>query len=153
MNWNICLMMMRIWLKCILLKRYFNSSWNKRLLRKILTEDIDAHDDDDNDIDRAQGVEISLEEGVGGGAGYEDEDHQNQNVGEHMFGATNQIGRDSRGGTRASTTYSAITNKLDVEELEMLLEAYFVQIDGTLNKLSTLREYVDDTGLHQHYAG
>ncbi|KAL5100890.1 hypothetical protein RYX36_005217 [Vicia faba] len=107
-------------------------------------EDIDAHDDDDNDIDRAQGVEISLEEGVGG-AGYEDEDHQNQNVGEHMFGATNQIGRDSRGGTRASTTYSAITNKLDVEELEMLLEAYFVQIDGTLNKLSTLREYVDDT--------
>eukprot|EP00850_Spirogloea_muscicola_P016548 SM000135S26992 [mRNA] locus=s135:35525:35967:- [translate_table: standard] len=27
----------------------------------------------------------------------------------------------------------------------MLLEAYFVQIEGTLNKLSTLREYVDDT--------
>ncbi|CAK8544480.1 unnamed protein product [Lathyrus sativus] len=27
----------------------------------------------------------------------------------------------------------------------MLLEAYFVQIDGTLNKLSTLTEYVDDT--------
>ena len=25
--------------------------------------------------------------------------------------------------------------KPDVEELEMLLEAYFVQIDGTLNKL------------------
>ncbi|KAK8969105.1 Magnesium transporter MRS2-3 [Platanthera guangdongensis] len=34
---------------------------------------------------------------------------------------------------------------LDVEELEMLLEAYFVQIDSTLNNLSTLREYVDDT--------
>ncbi|KAF7848377.1 hypothetical protein BT93_L2050 [Corymbia citriodora subsp. variegata] len=33
----------------------------------------------------------------------------------------------------------------DVAELEMLLEAYFVQVDGTLNKLSTLREYVDDT--------
>ncbi|KAF7852073.1 hypothetical protein BT93_L0601 [Corymbia citriodora subsp. variegata] len=33
----------------------------------------------------------------------------------------------------------------DVEELEMLLEAYFMQIDGTLNKLSTLREYIDDT--------
>lgn len=112
-------------------------------------EDIDAHDDDDNDIDRAEGVEISLEGRVGGEAGYEDgdedEDNQNRNAGEHMFGATNQIGRDSRGGTRASTTYSATTNKLDVEELEMLLEAYFVQIDGTLNKLSTLREYVDDT--------
>lgn len=37
------------------------------------------------------------------------------------------------------------SKNLDVEELEMLLEAYFVQIDGTLNKLSTLREYVDDT--------
>ncbi|KAF7848378.1 hypothetical protein BT93_L2051 [Corymbia citriodora subsp. variegata] len=33
----------------------------------------------------------------------------------------------------------------DVAELEMLLEAYFAQVDGTLNKLSTLREYVDDT--------
>ncbi|KAI3801096.1 hypothetical protein L1987_29198 [Smallanthus sonchifolius] len=37
------------------------------------------------------------------------------------------------------------TKHLNIVELEMLLEAYFVQIDGTLNKLSTLREYVDDT--------
>ncbi|XP_077239054.1 magnesium transporter MRS2-I-like isoform X2 [Tasmannia lanceolata] len=29
-------------------------------------------------------------------------------------------------------------NENDVEELEMLLEAYYMQIDGTLNKLSTL---------------
>lgn len=55
----------------------------------------------------------------------------------------NTLGRDSRG-TRTSTTRSN-SKHLDVEELEMLLEAYFVQIDGTLNKLSTLREYVDDT--------
>ncbi|KAG6545287.1 hypothetical protein Mapa_013247 [Marchantia paleacea] len=33
----------------------------------------------------------------------------------------------------------------DVEELEMLLEAYFVVIDGTLNKLTSLKEYIDDT--------
>ncbi|CAL9229752.1 unnamed protein product [Arabidopsis halleri] len=33
----------------------------------------------------------------------------------------------------------------DVEELEMLLEAYFMQIDSTLNKLTELREYIDDT--------
>ncbi|XP_039047964.1 magnesium transporter MRS2-2-like isoform X2 [Hibiscus syriacus] len=33
----------------------------------------------------------------------------------------------------------------DVEELEMLFEAYFMQIDSTLNKLTTLREYIDDT--------
>ncbi|KAA8550797.1 hypothetical protein F0562_002481 [Nyssa sinensis] len=33
----------------------------------------------------------------------------------------------------------------DVEELEMLLEAYFMQIEGTLNKLTTLRDYIDNT--------
>ncbi|VFQ63365.1 unnamed protein product [Cuscuta campestris] len=33
----------------------------------------------------------------------------------------------------------------DIEDLEMLLEAYFMQIDGTLNKLNTLREYIDNT--------
>lgn len=35
--------------------------------------------------------------------------------------------------------------KPNIEELEMLLEAYFAQIEGTLNKISTMREYVDDT--------
>ncbi|OIW11275.1 hypothetical protein TanjilG_28366 [Lupinus angustifolius] len=43
----------------------------------------------------------------------------------------------------SSTTTVHMEN--DVEELEMLLEAYFMQIDGTLNKLATLREYTDDT--------
>lgn len=56
---------------------------------------------------------------------------------DHLFGASH-VGRDSHG-TRTSTTHSAISKHLDVEELEMLLEAYFVQIDGTLNKLSTVR--------------
>ncbi|KAG1347679.1 magnesium transporter MRS2-I [Cocos nucifera] len=36
-------------------------------------------------------------------------------------------------------------NESDVEELEMLLEAYLRQIESTLNKLTTLREYIDDT--------
>ncbi|KAI4319057.1 hypothetical protein MLD38_032705 [Melastoma candidum] len=36
-------------------------------------------------------------------------------------------------------------SKPDVEELEMLLEAYFAQIDGILQKLSHLNEYVNDT--------
>ncbi|MCO5554073.1 hypothetical protein L7F22_007599 [Adiantum nelumboides] len=45
--------------------------------------------------------------------------------------------------SRASVgTYTADN---DVEQLEMLLEAYFMQIDGTLNKLISLREYIDDT--------
>ncbi|CAI5476001.1 unnamed protein product [Closterium sp. Yama58-4] len=33
----------------------------------------------------------------------------------------------------------------DVEELEMLLEAYFTQVDRLLNDLTALHEYVDDT--------
>ncbi|XP_042457794.1 magnesium transporter MRS2-I-like [Zingiber officinale] len=50
--------------------------------------------------------------------------------------------------SRAASRASAATihgNDNDVEELEMLLEAYFMQIDGTFNKLTTLREYIDDT--------
>ncbi|TKY48036.1 Magnesium transporter MRS2-F [Spatholobus suberectus] len=35
--------------------------------------------------------------------------------------------------------------KLDAEELEMLLEAYFAQTNGILQRLSSLSEYVDDT--------
>ncbi|CDP20392.1 unnamed protein product [Coffea canephora] len=40
---------------------------------------------------------------------------------------------------------SSRSKQLHVGDLEMLLEAYFIQIDGTLNKLSTLREHIDDT--------
>ncbi|XP_058086394.1 magnesium transporter MRS2-I-like [Magnolia sinica] len=46
---------------------------------------------------------------------------------------------------RASRPSVATIHGNNVEELEMLLEAYFMQIDGTLNKLTTLREYIDDT--------
>ncbi|KAI9119070.1 hypothetical protein K1719_009745 [Acacia pycnantha] len=53
------------------------------------------------------------------------------------------IGSRVRRSSRASATTFQAEN--DVEELEMLLEAYFMQIDGTLNKLNTLREYIDDT--------
>lgn len=36
-------------------------------------------------------------------------------------------------------------NDNDVEDLEMLLEAYFMQLDGTRNKILSVREYIDDT--------
>ncbi|KAH9695112.1 Magnesium transporter MRS2-3 [Citrus sinensis] len=39
-----------------------------------------------------------------------------------------------------NSSTSSINERDDMDD-----EAYFVQIDGTLNKLSTLREYVDDT--------
>lgn len=33
----------------------------------------------------------------------------------------------------------------DLQEVEMLLEAYFMQLDNTLNRLHTLCNYTDDT--------
>ncbi|CAJ2651031.1 magnesium transporter MRS2-3 [Trifolium pratense] len=102
-----------------------------------VVDDTRHDDDDNNDMDIHHRAEISLEAGVGGGvASYEEEEDNDDDDHRNL--------RDIHG-THASTVYSAATIKLDVEELEMLLEAYFVQIDGTLNKLSTLREYVDDT--------
>lgn len=71
-----------------------------------------------------------------------DGDSQNINL-HYRASEPNIINVDSHG-TRTYSTRSS-SKHLDVEELEMLLEAYFIQIDSTLNKLSTLREYVDDT--------
>ncbi|CAJ2676779.1 unnamed protein product [Trifolium pratense] len=39
----------------------------------------------------------------------------------------------------------SVNDKPDVEELEMLLEAYFAQINGILQKLLSMSEYVGDT--------
>ncbi|KAF3625227.1 Magnesium transporter MRS2-F [Capsicum annuum] len=88
-------------------------------------------------------VEISMDENAGS-TSYDAEIPHIDNHEERLYGGPNALSRGSRG-THTSTTRSAISKHLDVEELEMLLEAYFVQVDGTLNKLSTLREYVDDT--------
>ncbi|VVA98242.1 unnamed protein product [Arabis nemorensis] len=75
----------------------------------------------------------------------DDESHlRADDVHDLLMSAHSALSRNSRG-THTSSTGSTMINKFDVEELEMLLEAYFVQIDGVLNKLSTLREYVDDT--------
>jgi hypothetical protein len=53
----------------------------------------------------------------------------------------NSVGDMKRLDNHSSSTSSTNSSrgKLDVEELEMLLEAYFVQIDGTVNKLSAVR--------------
>lgn len=45
---------------------------------------------------------------------------------------------DNPGGNRTATIHSGGNKNLDVKELEMVLESYFVQIDGTLNKLTTV---------------
>ncbi|XP_022641209.1 magnesium transporter MRS2-2 isoform X2 [Vigna radiata var. radiata] len=65
-------------------------------------------------------------------------------------GASNWFASSPTLGSRISraSRASLATVRLDendVEELEMLLEAYFSEIDHTMNKLTTLREYIDDT--------
>ncbi|XP_057466322.1 magnesium transporter MRS2-4-like [Actinidia eriantha] len=45
----------------------------------------------------------------------------------------------------ASLVSSNCLDEHDVEDLEMLLEAYFMQLDGTRNKILSVREYIDDT--------
>lgn len=47
--------------------------------------------------------------------------------------------------SRHESVRSSETANESIEELEMLLEAYFVVIDSTLNKLTSLKEYIDDT--------
>ncbi|MED6174379.1 Magnesium transporter MRS2-1 [Stylosanthes scabra] len=47
--------------------------------------------------------------------------------------------------SRHESTRSSYSANENIEELEMLLEAYFVVIDSTLNKLTSLKEYIDDT--------
>ncbi|XP_073023456.1 magnesium transporter MRS2-4-like [Primulina eburnea] len=47
--------------------------------------------------------------------------------------------------TRSGSLVSNYQNDHDVEDLEMLLEAYFTQLDGTRNKILSVREYIDDT--------
>ncbi|KAM7278562.1 hypothetical protein ACFE04_005696 [Oxalis oulophora] len=64
--------------------------------------------------------------------------------GNNWFPASPTIGSKISRASRASIA-TVHGDENDVEELEMLLEAYFMQIDGTLNKLTTLREYIDDT--------
>ncbi|KAJ4967392.1 hypothetical protein NE237_019241 [Protea cynaroides] len=48
----------------------------------------------------------------------------------------------NRSASLATTNHS---DDHDVEDLEMLLEAYFMQLDGTRNKILSVREYIDDT--------
>ncbi|KAB1993721.1 hypothetical protein ES319_D13G051100v1 [Gossypium barbadense] len=119
------------------------SSMNQR-------DDLDDGDDDDDDeaeaAAAAAAVEPDKDDSTPGEesltTSYEGDVQDPDKPHDHSFGAT--IGGDTHG-IHASSCHSLIGKPVNVEELEMLLEAYFVQVDGTLNKLSTLREYVDDT--------
>ncbi|ONK74585.1 uncharacterized protein A4U43_C03F8000 [Asparagus officinalis] len=118
---------------------------DKLLQQNVCTTGSSPHsslDEDEDDIDDDERIpaEISSEDSY-----IEKNFEENsQNIGNHghLFSRmdSNEVGR----GTQTCSTISG-GKRLNIEELEMLLEAYFVQIDSTLNNLSTLREYVDDT--------
>lgn len=76
-------------------------------------------------------------EASGGSTSYEGDVQNTNKSQEQFFGTQRTLSRGSHG-THSSSRHSSMSKHLDVEELEMLLEAYFVQIDGTLNKLSTV---------------
>lgn len=103
----------------------------------------EGNDMEDDELQADSDDSIPAEVSFGALASHKDDINNIDNEHDHLFTAPNGLGRYSH--THTSTTRSAISKHLNVEELEMLLEAYFVQIDGTLNNLSTLREYVDDT--------
>ena len=46
---------------------------------------------------------------------------------------------------RSVSESSGLSDDEDVEVVEQLLEAYFINLDNTYNKLQTLDEYIDDT--------
>ncbi|XP_061365742.1 magnesium transporter MRS2-4-like isoform X2 [Gastrolobium bilobum] len=77
---------------------------------------------------------------------------QNQQIEAHL-GATNSnnvsntapIVRRIGSNRSGSLMTSKFGDDNDVEDLEMLLEAYFMQLDGIRNKILSVREYIDDT--------
>ncbi|KAI3957023.1 hypothetical protein MKW92_039181 [Papaver armeniacum] len=73
-------------------------------------------------------------------AASQDDDEINDDEHESDNGSDDDVDSQSNKSSRLTSYF-----KPNVEELEMLLEAYFAQIEGTLNKLSTMREYIDDT--------
>ncbi|KAB5541225.1 hypothetical protein DKX38_014199 [Salix brachista] len=103
----------------------------------------EGNDIDDDELQADSDDSIPAEVSLGARTSHKDDINNIDNEHDHQFTAPKGLGRYSN--THTSTTRSAISKNLNVGELEMLLEAYFVQIDGTLNKLSTLGEYVDDT--------
>ncbi|KAL2343168.1 hypothetical protein Fmac_004453 [Flemingia macrophylla] len=77
---------------------------------------------------------------------------QNQQVEAHLGATTsNNLLSTSHSVRRLGSTRSEslVTSHYgddnDVEDLEMLLDAYFMQLDGTRNKILSVREYIDDT--------
>ncbi|KAK2438400.1 magnesium transporter [Trifolium repens] len=71
---------------------------------------------------------------------------QNQQVEAHLAATTpNNLSVVRRLNSTRSGSLVTGNDDNDVEDLEMLLEAYFMQLDGTRNKILSVREYIDDT--------
>ncbi|MED6131007.1 Magnesium transporter MRS2-4 [Stylosanthes scabra] len=69
--------------------------------------------------------------------------HVGATTSNNLLSITRRFGSTRSGSLVTSSNFGVDNN--DVEDLEMLLEAYFVQLDGTRNKILSVREYIDDT--------
>ncbi|XP_019198376.1 PREDICTED: magnesium transporter MRS2-3-like isoform X2 [Ipomoea nil] len=108
-----------------------------------LTEKLQEHDRDSvSSVNEQNGIGTDDDDEATAAATEADEEAEREQAYLIPSGKANSpLARESHGSGRSSNS----SKHLHVGELEMLLEAYFVQIEGTMNKLSTLREYVDDT--------
>ncbi|CAJ2677224.1 unnamed protein product [Trifolium pratense] len=70
---------------------------------------------------------------------------QNQQAEAHLAATTPNLSIVRRLNSTRSGSLVTSNDDNDVEDLEMLLEAYFMQLDGTRNKILSVREYIDDT--------
>lgn len=80
----------------------------------------------------------------------DDEDMADLYLSRRLVAASSPISESGAANTSSSITKvkrvaTFTSDENDLEELEILLEAYFMQIDRTWMKLSALREYTDDT--------
>ncbi|CAN6235017.1 unnamed protein product [Urochloa humidicola] len=102
----------------------------------------------DDDVDMAAmhlSEKLAYQATADGRSSRLDVDNEPSEFVEERDGEVEEAGGTSEGGGYGTGASAAAGFTPKIDELEILLESYFVQTDGTLNKLNTLREYVDDT--------
>lgn len=104
----------------------------------IAGEDDEFHEPDKEERNRKGDDEITPDESSSSPRSSLDDDEKEGRVKDSNSHGSLSVSKRFSGSRRSS-------KHLDVAELEMLLEAYFVQLDGTLNELSALSEYIQDT--------
>ncbi|KAE9587869.1 hypothetical protein Lalb_Chr22g0349401 [Lupinus albus] len=126
----------------------------RRLKSRLVRDEIEQLMDDDGDMaemyltEKKRRVEISFN-GDQSMAGYRSVDGASISAPVSPISSPSESRRLEKtlsiARSRHESMRSTESATESIEELEMLLEAYFVVIDSTINKLTSLKEYIDDT--------